>query len=805
LREFNACKDAALSADGAGVGTAAELQALCLGNDPAGLPDTAGKVAKTCAKIQGTIQKKCEGRGIQLPVAFPTYLETHSGPIDPQKVYQAVHRGIDCAVCTALNHADLLRRNCDLLDNGTEDGSCISGISPSVTVGVAMTAPLYAPADPKVATATIASMFPLIANVLVTLTESSAPGVAVFEQTIPVSLPTAGSVEVPIDLDVQQVGSYRLRVEVRRDLVLADAVEQFGVRPSTPILPPDVLKATIASPDVGAIRAALDAAGTAAISQAASGTSLAATTLPPAVEIDLAGSLFAVRVTSADDFELDPGECVPQELAAAKHYEGDLAICIGGAMADSACTADGDCPGGLCGTEPDSEVEITIGPDDGTADGNDIYVMIVRGSGDVFFGEPLNLFDAGATPDSHAFYWSQDVRLPGHDVHSMLSSVRTAANAQVAQIGAATGAGTGEHHSIVVRVRLYEHKESNRRTRRRKHVFRAWKRIVTSEFRNVRTRRAMTNAHLDDETVTVERVSSASWKAISAANYNVDCFPALDRFSEVGQQAHRNYILFTTKPTGCGGVAELGQGTTQTAWHSLVVDSGSMHDAIVILGQEVGHNWDWHLQWNSGTHPDCSSDDDNPLCAHLASVIHEQWIQNNQWNCTMMGATYGPCGAGARIRRRYHRSSVIPLAHLAEGLVQTFVTASSNNTPVASQGAALTTTAATVCGPECSSCGNGILCDGATSSSCVRVCSTEGTAYCHLAASCNPSLSNSCATSGDCTAGEVCVVNTCCGRYCLPVSNCGTANASGAVASGCAEGSGGLLCAASNAGGVPDF
>jgi hypothetical protein len=105
---------------------------------------------------------------------------------------------------------------------------------------------------------------------------------------------------------------------------------------------------------------------------------------------------------------------------------------------------------------------------------------------------------------------------------------------------------------------------------------------------------------------------------------------------------------------------------------------------------------------------------------------------------------------------------------------------------------------------DCSSCGNGVPCTS-TSAACVRVCGVEGIAYCHLATSCNPALSDSCATSDDCAAGEVCAVNTCCGRYCLPISSCGTANASGNVSTGCPVSSDGSVCKAPAADGVLDF
>ena len=120
-KSFNGCKKSALAVGKepfpAGATTTAEL-ATCFSYDPK------GGIAKTCDgtgdKIRQTIAKQCVGKDVDLTVAFP-----QCGVGDVDGVHGCVAAPTTCAVCQAVNGVDALGLDCDLLDDGASNGSCV--------------------------------------------------------------------------------------------------------------------------------------------------------------------------------------------------------------------------------------------------------------------------------------------------------------------------------------------------------------------------------------------------------------------------------------------------------------------------------------------------------------------------------------------------------------------------------------------------------------------------------------------------------------------------------------------------------
>lgn len=119
LKEFNRCKKNALKA---GANSALELES-CM------LADAGGKIAKACDqsgasvdKIRKDIDKKCVSKGVDLATAFPGCDET-----DPELLHACMITKLRCETCRAINTADGLARDCDVLDDGVSNGSCLSG------------------------------------------------------------------------------------------------------------------------------------------------------------------------------------------------------------------------------------------------------------------------------------------------------------------------------------------------------------------------------------------------------------------------------------------------------------------------------------------------------------------------------------------------------------------------------------------------------------------------------------------------------------------------------------------------------
>ena len=116
MKQFVACKKKALAvgkepvSDGAR--TAAELEA-CFGDDPK------GKTAKACDKVRTPLAKKCVDKDLSLSTVFPDCASD-----DIEAVYDCIVPAMTCVLCRTINLVDDLALDCDLLDNGANDGSC---------------------------------------------------------------------------------------------------------------------------------------------------------------------------------------------------------------------------------------------------------------------------------------------------------------------------------------------------------------------------------------------------------------------------------------------------------------------------------------------------------------------------------------------------------------------------------------------------------------------------------------------------------------------------------------------------------
>lgn len=118
LLAFEKCKTAAMRS---GATTPAELIA-CLGSDPR------GAVAAACVSdFQTLLQKdgRCTATGVTM-----AFVDSYSGvcpcadPFDGACLDRCLARPTTCAVCGAINQTDALGANCDVFDDGLNNGSC---------------------------------------------------------------------------------------------------------------------------------------------------------------------------------------------------------------------------------------------------------------------------------------------------------------------------------------------------------------------------------------------------------------------------------------------------------------------------------------------------------------------------------------------------------------------------------------------------------------------------------------------------------------------------------------------------------
>jgi hypothetical protein len=116
LKEFNRCKKVRLK--NAIIRTSVDLED-CWGDDPRGV------VARACDPVNGklatrVLPKSCVSRGVDLSSAFPG-----CGMDDSADLAICVDQVLECGVCASLNQADDLALDCDLLDDGVENSSCL--------------------------------------------------------------------------------------------------------------------------------------------------------------------------------------------------------------------------------------------------------------------------------------------------------------------------------------------------------------------------------------------------------------------------------------------------------------------------------------------------------------------------------------------------------------------------------------------------------------------------------------------------------------------------------------------------------
>jgi pimeloyl-ACP methyl ester carboxylesterase len=110
LKAFNKCKKAGLKAESI---TGASGLEGCMNFDGD------SKVAKACVeKLDDKISKKCPD-SVDLPLAFQG-CDTD----DAEELRTCIDVFVECAVCSGLNEADGLERECDLFDDGFGNGSC---------------------------------------------------------------------------------------------------------------------------------------------------------------------------------------------------------------------------------------------------------------------------------------------------------------------------------------------------------------------------------------------------------------------------------------------------------------------------------------------------------------------------------------------------------------------------------------------------------------------------------------------------------------------------------------------------------
>jgi cysteine-rich repeat protein len=108
IKEFTSCKKAGLAA---GTITNADGVESCVGTDPK------GKVGTARDKLQDTATKKCPG--VDLTAAFPG-----CGAGTSADLADCAAQAVRCRTCIMANGMDGLTAQCDLLDNGANDGSC---------------------------------------------------------------------------------------------------------------------------------------------------------------------------------------------------------------------------------------------------------------------------------------------------------------------------------------------------------------------------------------------------------------------------------------------------------------------------------------------------------------------------------------------------------------------------------------------------------------------------------------------------------------------------------------------------------
>ncbi len=124
LNEFNKCKKKALKA---GADSGVELES-CILDDPK------GTIAKACDlvalpkldKVRKDLTNQCDAKGVALDIAFPACSDPSI-----EGTHACLITQLQCLTCTAINTADGLNRDCDIVDDGVDNESCESGLESS--------------------------------------------------------------------------------------------------------------------------------------------------------------------------------------------------------------------------------------------------------------------------------------------------------------------------------------------------------------------------------------------------------------------------------------------------------------------------------------------------------------------------------------------------------------------------------------------------------------------------------------------------------------------------------------------------
>jgi hypothetical protein len=137
VREFRRCKKTAMDA---GASTATAVVSACLSGASvngtgSALADTKGKIGLRGSQLAQSVQDECVGQGLDPGVMAPGACAIGGTQGDFTQCMQDLG---ECRACEALKAADALgTADCDLVDNGTADGSCPPLSSPCEALNAA--------------------------------------------------------------------------------------------------------------------------------------------------------------------------------------------------------------------------------------------------------------------------------------------------------------------------------------------------------------------------------------------------------------------------------------------------------------------------------------------------------------------------------------------------------------------------------------------------------------------------------------------------------------------------------------------
>jgi cysteine-rich repeat protein len=84
------------------------------------IDDAAGKIAKAVTSLQETVEKKCAT--VPFATSFPG---TCAGAGNAAALATCIDRQVECRTCQIFNGVDGLTRDCDLVDDGVPNASCL--------------------------------------------------------------------------------------------------------------------------------------------------------------------------------------------------------------------------------------------------------------------------------------------------------------------------------------------------------------------------------------------------------------------------------------------------------------------------------------------------------------------------------------------------------------------------------------------------------------------------------------------------------------------------------------------------------